>query len=98
MPAKHDLEDLPVRAWFPLSNGAVANCCLQYWGRHELIVQATLTNEAPANLLGAKKLTVNMVIDADTPLSSLFGGLGAGPYYLWGWTEASDAQVSMSHA
>lgn len=80
----------------PLSDGPVAACFVQNDGEFPFKLQATLTNVAPSDDEGAVTLVVGKVLAADMPLSSLFPGVGPGPYYLWALSPIA-GKAAVSH-
>lgn len=98
MAARHTSIPCPAGEYTPLSDGAVANIRVQRgFGGGTVYILATAANEAPASVSGAIELVARDLLAADTDLSSLFPGVGAGPYYIWAFTKTA-VSLSVSHA
>lgn len=80
-----------------LSDGAVAAARVHNPGGAAVTLQATATSTAPTSRAGGVTLPAGATLAADLPLSNLFSGVGAGPYFLWAFSDMPTS-LSVSHA
>lgn len=96
----HDTLSISPKLFTLATGDAVTAVRLQNLSPHgNLMLQATTTNTAPADLRGAVQIGPLAVLVPDLPLHTLFPGVlsdGAAGY-LWLWADGG-ATVSVSHA
>jgi hypothetical protein len=97
MPARHANVTITTGAAVAISDGSVTAARVSNVSGHEVWLQATSTSTPPASRNGGIVLRPYGTLAADLPLDDLFPGVGAGPYWLWGFSDAV-AVVSVSHA
>lgn len=96
MPARHTTITCPAGVWTLLSDGAVSAIRLHRDSNISVQIQATATNAAPNSTIGSIDFGPG-TLTADLALSSLFPGVGSGPYYIWALAAVA-ASISVSHA
>lgn len=97
MPTFHGDIALQVRTAVPISNGSVTAARVHNPSGYTVILQATASNVAPTSTAGGLPLLPNDTLAADLSLANLFPGVGAGPFFLWAFSD-TNCTVSVSHA
>lgn len=83
------------KIWKLITPAAVASLACQNLTTSEICLQATSTSAPPTSVKGAQRIVPMDSLLEDILLSVFFGGVGAGPYFVWLWSEVGgDVRVS----